>query len=154
MNMNKSLFKLSLVALATVCCLGGAKADTIGYTQLSNGYWVRLSDNSGPYVYDGTVFTLANASSGGGVSAVVTNAGTFAVQNNAATPAGTNLIGKVGIDQTTNGTTNQVSAVQNGTWTVQVGNTPNTTPILVDGSGVTQPVSIATAPVLVAGSAV
>jgi hypothetical protein len=32
--------------------------------------------------------------------------------------AGTALIGKVGIDQTTDGTTNKVSAVQNGTWNV------------------------------------
>src|SRR5689334_3966735 len=38
-------------------------------------------------------------------SQAVTNAGTFAVQNNAAVPAGTNLIGKVGIDQTTAGST-------------------------------------------------
>ncbi len=44
--------------------------------------------------------------------------------------AGTALIGKVGIDQTTPGTTNAVSAAQNGTWTVQPGNTPNTTPWL------------------------
>ncbi len=36
-----------------------------------------------------------------------------------------------------------VSVAQSGTWTVQVGNTPNTSAILVDGSGVTQPVSIA-----------
>ncbi len=42
--------------------------------------------------------------------------------------AGTNLVGKVGIDQTTPGTTNAVA--QNGTWTVQPGNTPNTTPWL------------------------
>src|SRR6185312_5266700 len=40
----------------------------------------------------------------------VTNGGTFAVQNNAATPVGTNIIGKVGIDQTTDGTTNKVAA--------------------------------------------
>ena len=40
----------------------------------------------------------------------VTNSGTFAVQNNAATPVGTNIIGKVGIDQTTDGTTNKVAA--------------------------------------------
>lgn len=95
-------------------------------------------------------------------SGAVTNAGTFSVQNTAATPAGTNLMGKVGIDQTTVGTTNAVSlaqlgattlatgsgvsgagvqrvniasdntafsvnAIQSGTWTVQPGNTPNTT---------------------------
>jgi len=41
-------------------------------------------------------------------SHAVTNAGTFAVQNTAATPAGTNIVGKVGIDQTTDGTTNLV----------------------------------------------
>jgi len=34
---------------------------------------------------------------------------------------------------------------QSGTWTVQIGNTPNTTAIKVDGSAVTQPVSIAAA---------
>jgi hypothetical protein len=44
----------------------------------------------------------------GNTTFAVTNAGTFAVQNNAATPAGTNLMGKVGIDQTTPGTTNGV----------------------------------------------
>ncbi len=42
--------------------------------------------------------------------------------------AGTNLVGKFGIDQTTPGTTNGVA--QNGTWTVQPGNTPNSTPWL------------------------
>lgn len=45
--------------------------------------------------------------------------------------AGTNIIGRVGIDQTTPGTTNLVAAGQNGTWTVQPGNTANTTPWLV-----------------------
>jgi hypothetical protein len=52
--------------------------------------------------------------------------------------AGTNLMGKVGIDQTTNGTTNRVNigsdgtvaATQSGAWTVQPGNTQNTTPWL------------------------
>ncbi len=52
---------------------------------------------------------------------------------------------------TTGGTT---AVTQSGTWTVQPGNTANTTAWKVDGSAVTQPVSIATAPVLVAGSAV
>lgn len=35
----------------------------------------------------------------------------------------------------------QTTAVQSGTWTVQPGNTQNTTPWKVDGSGVTQPVN-------------
>lgn len=55
--------------------------------------------------------------------------------------AGSALIGKVGIDQTTPGTTNAVSAAQAGTWTIQPGNTANTTAWKVDGSAVTQPVS-------------
>ncbi len=48
-----------------------------------------------------------------------------------AVPAGTNIVGKFGIDQTTDGTTNLVAAKQSGTWTVQPGNTANTTPWLV-----------------------
>jgi len=44
----------------------------------------------------------------------------------AALPAGTNVIGAV---------------TQSGTWTIQPGNTANTVPWKVDGSGVTQPVS-------------
>lgn len=50
--------------------------------------------------------------------------------------------------------TGTVAATQSGTWTVQPGNTANTTAWKVDGSAVTQPVSIATAPVLVAGTAI
>ncbi len=45
--------------------------------------------------------------------------------------AGSAIIGKVGIDQTTPGTTNLVASGQNGTWTVQPGNTPNTSAWLV-----------------------
>lgn len=59
--------------------------------------------------------------------------------------AGSAIIGKAGIDQTTPGTTNLVAAGQNGTWTVQPGNTANTTAWKVDGSAVTQPVSFGAA---------
>jgi hypothetical protein len=47
---------------------------------------------------------------------------TNGVQVNAALPAGTNLMGKVGIDQTTVGTTNGVSLAQIGATTVATGN--------------------------------
>jgi hypothetical protein len=47
-----------------------------------------------------------------------------------------------------------VPATQSGTWTVQPGNTANTTAWKVDGSAVTQPTSLATLPALVAGSAI
>jgi hypothetical protein len=84
--------------------------------------------------------------------------------------AGTALIGKVGIDQTTPGTTNKVSIGTDGTVAANiVGTVPvsgtfwqATQPVSIAASvGVTgtfwqatQPVSIATAPVLVAGTAV
>lgn len=47
---------------------------------------------------------------------------TNGVQVNAALPAGTNLMGKVGIDQTTPGTTNGTSIAQIGSTTVATGN--------------------------------
>lgn len=92
--------------------------------------------------------------------------------------AGSAIVGKVGIDQTTDGTTNLVAAKQNGTWNVTnisgtislptgaataakqpaigTAGSASTDVITVQGiaSGTAQPVSIATAPVLVAGSAV
>lgn len=61
--------------------------------------------------YGQTTCFVQFGSGGGGGGGAVTNAGTFAVQNTTATPAGTNIIGKVGIDQTTPGTTNGVSEV-------------------------------------------
>lgn len=45
-----------------------------------------------------------------------------------------------------NGGTFAVQAAQSGTWTVQPGNTANTTAWKVDGSAVTQPVSLASVP--------
>lgn len=95
----------------------------------------------------------------------VTACNTGAVTISAALPAGTNAIGKLaandGVDigdvtinnaagasavnvqdggnsLTVDGT---VAATQSGTWTVQPGNTANTTAWKVDGSAVTQPVS-------------
>lgn len=52
----------------------------------------------------------------------VTQSGTWNVTVNAAIAAGTNLLGKMGIDQTTPGTTNAVSIAQLGSTTVATGN--------------------------------
>jgi len=49
----------------------------------------------------------------------------------------------VNVTNTTLSTTATVAATQSGTWTVQPGNTANTTAWKVDGSAVTQPVSVA-----------
>lgn len=80
-------------------------------------------------------------------STAVTNAGTFAVQAalNAET---TKVIGTVNVAASQSIAVTQASAsslnatvAQSGTWTVQPGNTANTTAWKVDGSAVTQPVS-------------
>lgn len=52
----------------------------------------------------------------------VTQSGTWNVTVNAAIAAGTNLLGKVGFDQTTPGTTNAVSIAQLGSTTIATGN--------------------------------
>lgn len=71
-----------------------------------------------------TFFQAAAAASGGG-GGVVTQS------------TGTNL-------HTVTDATSVTAATQSGTWTVQPGNTANTTAWKVDGSAVTQPVSLAT----------
>jgi len=81
------------------------------------------------------------------------------VQNNAATPAGTNLMGKVGIDQTTVGTTNGVSIAQIGANTVLTGNGVTGTGSLrvtlaSDTSSNTNPLLTTTAPQTTGGLSV
>lgn len=86
----------------------------------------KLAANDGVDIGDVTVNNASGASAvniqDGGNSITVDNGGTFAVQVNSAIPSGTNLIGKVGIDQTTVGTTNAVSLAQVGATTVATGN--------------------------------
>jgi hypothetical protein len=53
-------------------------------------------NNSGYLTIDSTGHLCTSGSGGGGGGGAVTNAGTFAVQNTAATPTGTNTIGTVG----------------------------------------------------------
>jgi len=68
-------------------------------------------------------------------SHAVTNAGTFAVQAALAAET-TKVIGTVNV-----AAAQTIAATQSGTWTVQPGNTANTTAWKVDGSAVIQPVS-------------
>lgn len=64
----------------------------------------------------------------------------FSIQAAAASLAGTLTVAAHNV---TNAGTFLVQAAQSGTWTVQPGNTANTTAWKVDGSAVTQPISIA-----------
>jgi hypothetical protein len=68
-----------------------------------------------------------NVVTGGAGGGIVTQATAANLNATVVNAAGAAIIGKVGIDQTTPGTTNLVSAGQSGTWTVQPGNTANTT---------------------------
>lgn len=65
-----------------------------------------------------TIGAKADTAWSSGAGSVVAILKAIATNSGLPAPAGTNVIGKVGIDQTTPGTTNLVSAGQNGTWNV------------------------------------
>lgn len=81
------------------------------------------------------VITVGDPATDAGLAPVSATNG-LSVTLTTAIPAGTNLLGKTGIDQTTPGTTNGVQinaalpAGTNSIGTVQIGNTPNTTPLV------------------------
>ena len=115
-----------------------------------------------------TAATAANQTSGNtSLSTIATN--TTGVSTAAKQPgfgtAGTANANVVTVQGIASMTPLLTTDTQSGTWTVQPGNTANTTPWLVTGAGqtfpvtgifwqATQPVSLATAPALVAGSAI
>lgn len=92
----------------------------------------------------GTVSTLDNlvGTAGTGSSNVLT------VQGNASGTAVPVSVASIPSHAVTNAGTfaTQSASTQSGTWTVQPGNTANTTAWKVDGSAVTQPVSLASVP--------
>ncbi len=94
-------------------------------TQASDNTWLKLIETN-----------TRNISSGGGGDASAANQ--TAVQAN----AGSDATKAVSVQGITGG--KAIPASQSGTWTVQPGNTANTTAWKVDGSAVTQPVSSAT----------
>jgi hypothetical protein len=77
-----------------------------------------------PTVTTGQAVSAQGTARGGQI--VSTGVDTFNVTVNAALPAGTNLVGKVGIDQTTVGTTNAVSLAQIGATTIVNGGVAGT----------------------------
>lgn len=135
-----------IAGTATAVNTGNADAGTQRVVLATNQPVIPISDNGGSLTVDGTVAT--------------TQSGTWNVGLN----AGTNAIGKLaandGVDigdvtinnasiavtgtfwQTTQPVTGTVSANQSGTWTVQPGNTANTTPWLIRPSDGTNSVAI------------
>lgn len=91
--------------------------------------------------YDNSITVPAGGATAANQTAVQAVAGSDASKANAVQGITGGKPVTVKIDQTTPGTTNLVAAGQSGVWTVQPGNTANTTAWKVDGSAVTQPVS-------------
>lgn len=119
-------FARTLLLLPLLLYAGVALAFS-GYDRGNGGYY-KTSDGSGPYAIDSSGVATLLGSGGGGGGGAVTQSGTWTVQpgntanttpwlwtTTTATPAGTNIIGKTGIDQTTPGTTNKVSIGTDGT---------------------------------------
>lgn len=110
---------------------GGGGTVTQGTAAATAGAWpVKVTD--------GTNVTAVKAAS---TAAVATDpSAVVALSPNSPLPAGSNALGSVTVTGTTT-VSGTVNAAQSGTWTVQPGNTANTTAWKVDNSGVTQPVS-------------
>lgn len=124
--------------------------DSIAAVQ--SGTW-NLNNISGTISLPTGAATEATLSS---LNGKVTTVNTGAVTISTALPSGTNVIGHVITDTgsttsvsnfpATQPVSGTVAATQSGTWTVQPGNTANTTAWKVDGSAVTQPISAASLP--------
>jgi hypothetical protein len=117
--------------------------ESVGYVYTSNGYW---RGNLGAFKYFrirylGTFTAGLNArvDSGASVGAVFLNSGLVASGS---------IIGKVGVDQTTDGTTNAVRLLAETTKIIGTVNVATAPTIAVTGTffQATQPVSIAAAP--------
>jgi hypothetical protein len=118
----------------TVGCAGGTfnnNADTVA-TSATNGQVAAW-----PYVWNGSSWDRLYGDKTNGLfaniktSVLPTGAATSTLQSTINTTLGSPMQNSGG----------SVSALQSGTWTVQPGNTANTTAWKVDGSAVTQPVS-------------
>lgn len=111
------MFQRLLLAALFTANVAYAVDNKVEPTELSGGVYLA----SPPTLTGGTRATLLldstgaliTTTGGGGIAATVTNAGTFAVQNTAATPAGANVIGHVIADTgSTTAVTGNVTAVQ------------------------------------------
>lgn len=104
------------------------------FTKVSSSNPLPISDAAGSLTVDGTV-----AVSGLSGTVAVTQSGTWdevGINDSGNSITVDDGSGSLTVDGT-------VAATQSGTWTVQPGNTANTTAWKVDGSAVTQPISVA-----------
>lgn len=114
----------SSTATATAAAPSYTEAQVAPFSQNLTGDLRTISKQSGTWTSTVTQSTAAS------LNATVVGTGTFSVQNTAATPAGSNIIGNFRIDQTTPGTTNGVqvnsSALPTGAATSALQTTGNT----------------------------
>lgn len=89
---------------------------TVAVTQSTSPWVENVSQFGGSAVVTGT------GASGAGIPRVTVSSDSVIASITNALPAGANLLGKVGIDQTTAGTTNAVSLAQLGTGTINTSN--------------------------------
>lgn len=124
---------------------GGAITAPLGTQTLGNS--VAVTTGNGNDVVEGSQADAAACPSG----TSKTVAGCLAqlhADATAAIPAGANIIGKVGIDQTTPGTTDHVSAAQVGAWTTQPisGTTGGVTPFTLTAANSTNAANVKATP--------
>lgn len=118
---NQGHLKVDVITAPTTTVTG-----TVAATQ--SGTW-NITDISGTISLPTGAATEATLST---LNGKVTACNTGAVTISSALPAGSNVIGHVIIDSgSTTVVTGTVAVTQSGTWTVQPGNTANTTPWLV-----------------------
>lgn len=89
----------------TIGTAGSPSAQVVSVQGIASGVGLRI--------WDGNDYLLIDGSGNIGVTGTVSVSGIG---------PGSQIIGKVGIDQTTPGTTNLVSSAQSGTWTITCGN--------------------------------
>jgi hypothetical protein len=114
--------------------LGGTSTESL----LSTANPMPVSDNGGSLTVDGSVTVSGTATVSGTVAA--TQSGTWTVTGAGGTFPVTDSGGSLTVD---NNGTFAVQAAQSGTWTVQPGNTPNTSPWLVSIHDGTNKASVA-----------
>lgn len=131
------------VNIAAVSATGALKIDGSAATQPISG---TITANAGMNLNTSLLALDTTLTGGTQKTKIIDTGGSNALSVSA---AGAAKVDGSGVTQPISGT---VSAAQSGTWTVQPGNTANTTAWKVDGSAVTQPISAASLP-LPAGAA-
>ena len=149
---SRGSLNVTLYGADNATAIGGVANNADGVTAVATGSNQRSAAYN--YVWNGATWDRLSGTTAG---ANVSQAGTWTVQpgntanttpwlqtisqggNSATVSAGGAL--KTDASATTQPVSGTIAATQSGTWTVQPGNTANTTAWKVDGSAVTQPVS-------------